>query len=169
MNANTLKQMQHFKGKVCTIITTSMNRSFTEAINREHFSVRVQEITMDGIWCTHPYNDEAVSFFALPHIISIHEEWELDPNNPEHAAMIAEYERKTGQKIQSDIAPPPAPQAKKKDEKKGELLPVLEESPAFEVEETPDAGDATFVDIASLERLAEQTRRTFEAYEMLGK
>lgn len=168
MRPKTLEQLNYFVGKVCSIVTTSMNRSFNETIAREHFVVRVREVNIDGIWGTHPYNEDMVSFFALPHIISVQQEVELDPNNPEHAQMIKEYEEKTGQKVKPDLGKLPD---KKKAEKpkSAELLPVLDKSPAFEVEDDPNAGDATFVDIASLERLAENTKRTFDAYDMLGK
>jgi len=166
MNANTLKRLQHFVGKVCSIVSTSMNRSFNETISREHFVVRIEEVNIDGIWGTHPYND-MISFFAMPHIISVHEEMELDPNNPEHAAMIAEYEKQTGAKVKTDLMRPEVKPPEKK--KTGELLPVLDESPVFDVDQSLDTGDATFVDIESLERLAEKTKRTFDAYDLLGK
>lgn len=161
MNANTLKHMQYFVGKVCSIISSSMNRAFNEQISREHFVVRVAEVTADGIWGTHPYNQEMISFFALPHIISIHQEVELDPSNPEHAEMIKEYEKKTGKKAKSDLT--------KAAPKKAEALPIIEESPAFEVGNSSNAGDSTFVDITSLEKLAEQTKRSFDAYDAYGR
>ena len=95
MNTKTIQNLQYFVGKVCSIVSTSMNRSFDETISREHFVIRVQTLNSDGVWGTHPYNNELVSFFALPHIISIHQEVELDLNNPEHQGMIKEYEEKT--------------------------------------------------------------------------
>ena len=116
-----------------------MNRSFDEKISREHFVVRVQEITPDGIWGTHPYNHEMVSYYAMNHIISIHQEIELDPNNPEHAQMIQDYEQRKGTTIQPDIIGSP------------------KETPSEESE-----GAMTFVDIENLEQLAETTRRNFE-------
>lgn len=163
MNANTLKNMQYFVGKVCSIVATAMNRSFDETLSRRHFVVRVQEVTTDGIWGTNPYDKDMVSFFAMPHIISVHQEVELDPTNPEHAALIAEYEKRTGKKIKSDLGAPIQKMEPKKD------LPVIEKTPAMEAEEASTTGDATFIDIESLERLAEQTKRTFEAYSILGK
>lgn len=147
--------MQYFVGKVCTIVTSSMNRSFDEQTAREHFAVRVEEVTLDGLWGTHPYNHEMVSFFSMNHIISLHEEIELNPENPEHAKMIEDYEKKSGQKIKSDIKKPP--------KKSTELLPVLNESPPVPQDDT--GGDATFIDIESLERLAENTRRAYVAHD----
>lgn len=131
-----------------------MNRSFDEQTAREHFAVRVEELTLDGLWGTHPYNHEMVSFFSMSHIISLHEEIELNPDNPEHAKMIEDYEKKTGQKIKSDIKKPP---------KKVMQLPVLSETPLVSQDDT--SGDATFIDIESLERLAENTRRAYAAHD----
>lgn len=160
MKTRTLEHLQYFIGKVCSIVTTSMNRAFDEKVSREHFVVTVREIDSDGLWGTHPYNPDHVSFFSLAHIISIHQEEVIDPANPEHADMIKEYESKTGKKLKSDLKQPrsdPTPEPKKS------LLNVLKnESP---VPSEPSTGDATFVDIESLERLAEDTRRAFDQYD----
>jgi len=96
-----------------------------------------------------------VSFFAMPHIISIHEEFEIDPSNPEHADMIKEYEGKTGQKLTGDIESKPV-----------DPLAIVE-APT----ETPppeDEGGLTFVDIHSLEKLAEHSKKQFAAKDLLG-
>tara|TARA_Y100000034_G_C6685917_1_gene301762 strand:- start:169 stop:636 length:468 start_codon:yes stop_codon:yes gene_type:complete len=155
MNGRTLEKMvQRFGGKVCSIVTSSMNRSFDEQISREHFVIRVEDIGADGIWGTHPYNQDVVSFFSMNHIISIHEEFELDPNNPEHAQMIKEYEEKTGEKLTGDI------------ESKSTDLPIIDAP-----KETPpsdDEGGLTFVDIRSLEKLAEHSKKQFAAKDLLG-
>lgn len=166
MRPKTLEQLQYFVGKVCSIVTSSMNRSFDERISREHFVVRIREVNIDGIWGSQPYNDDVVSFFSTAHIISIHQEVELDPTNPEHAEMIKDYEAKTGQKVKPDVGKLPE---KKAEKKPVELMPVIETSPVSKVDEDLSTGDATFVDIASLERLAESTKRTFDAYDILGK
>jgi len=141
MNGRTLERMKHFVGRVCSIVSTSMNRSFDEQIAREHFVVRVQEVTPDGIWGCHPYNDEMISFFAMLHIISIHQEIELDPSNPEHAEMIREYEEKSGKKASSDLHGSP------------------KEKPSVPQEQE---GGMTFVDIEHLERLADSSRKAFD-------
>jgi hypothetical protein len=140
-----------------------MNRSFSEQISREHFVIRVQSINSDGVWGTHPYNDELISFFAISHIISIHQEVELDPNNPEHAAMIKEYEEKTGKKVESDLKMGKIHSAQKED-----LLPVID-AESNTLEQNEENGDATFVNITSLENLAAQSKRTFDAQDFLGK
>lgn len=96
---------------------------------------------MDGVWGAHP-GSGMVSFFPIEHIIGIAEEIELDPeNNPEHAAMIKEFEEKTGQKLQSDISSKPQMQK--------QTAPKPEEQ-------------VPFVDIANLEKLAAQTKSQYD-------
>jgi len=139
MLSKTIQNLQHFVGRVCSILTVPVNRQFDELRAREHFVVRVGEITSDGVWGTHPANG-MVSFFPIEHIVSIAEEIELDVNNPEHAQMIQEYEKKTGKKIESDIGHKPPKREK-----------VLE----------PEEEQAPFVDINNLEALAAQTRQQY--------
>ena len=152
MKVQTIEHLQYFLGKVCSIITTAMNRSFDETIAREHFVIRVKEVNLDGIWGTHPYNDEMISFFSINHIISIHQEVEIDPSNPEHIELLNEYEAKTGKKVKSDM------QTKTP---KSKPLNIVEKP--IEIGE----GDTTFVDIASLEKLAESTKKMLDAQEFM--
>lgn len=163
MNGRTLEKMQYFVGKVCSIVTSSMNRAFDEQVNREHFVIMVEELGADGIWGTHPYNDELVTFFAMSHVISVHEEFELDPNNPEHASMIKEYEDKSGNKLEGDIknTSVPAP-------KSSSGLDIIDQKGTPLPETNSDEGGMTFVDIASLERLADHTKKSFTAKEILS-
>ena len=159
MKPRTLEHLQYFVGKVCSIVATSMNRAFDEKISREHFVVNIQQIDSDGVWGVHPYNPELVSFFSLEHVISIHQEEVIDPTNPEHIKMIKEFEEKTGKKIQSDLNQPVVdlpPEPKKS------LLNIIESDPdpLFDASAN-QAGDSTFVDIESLQRLAEETQRAF--------
>jgi len=139
-----------------------MNRAFDEKISREHFVVLIQEIDCDGIWGTHPYNSDLISYFSLEHVISIHQEEVIDPENPEHVQMIKEFEEKTGKKVQGDLKNSPQIEVAPKVEKK-DLFNILKEKPP--VPSSPSTGDATFVDIESLERLAEDTRRAFDQYD----
>jgi hypothetical protein len=158
MKPRTIEHLQYFIGKVCSIVATSMNRSFDEKISREHFVVIVREIDVDGIWGAHPYNSDLISFFSLEHVISIHQEEVIDPSKPEHIQMIKDFEQKTGKKVQGDLKNSPTIKEESKN-----LLNVLKEKPPVPSE--PSTGDATFVDIDSLERLAEDTRRAFDQYD----
>lgn len=159
MNTRTIQDLQYFLGKVCSIVSTSMNRAFNEQTSREHFVVRIQTINSDGIWGTHPYNEDLTSFFALSHIISIHQEVELDLNNPEHQQLVKDYEQKTGKKLKGDIE-----HIQANLESNSDLLPIINETSPAE-----STGDATFVDIANLEVLAEQSKRTFDAEDFLNR
>lgn len=154
MKPRTIENLQYFVGKVCSIVSTSMNRAFDERISREHFVVLIRDIDSDGIWGTHPYNPALVSFFSLEHIISVHEEQVIDPDNPEHAEMIKEYEQKTGKKVQGDLknSPQPIPS-----QENSQLLNIIQEESPAQSEE----GDSTFIDIDSLERLAGECQRAF--------
>jgi hypothetical protein len=144
MKTATIKNLQHFVGKICSIILPSINRQFTEEQAQKHFVIRVQEISEDGIWGTDPFNSDIVSFFAMAHIVSILQEVELDPDNPEHAQMLKEFEEKTGKPFEPDLGPnKKAPQ------------PMCAEEPADD--------SNMFVDIKDLSRLAAQTKAAFDA------
>lgn len=171
MNTKTIQDLKYFIGKVCSIVTTSMNRSFDENISREHFVIEVQNINSDGVWGVHPYNKELVSFFALPHIISIHQEVELDLENPDHAAMIKEYEERTGEKLKADLDSRNYTNKQKAKTESKSILPVLNNENTTNTQpekhaEADQVGDATFVNILNLESLAERSKRTFDVQDI---
>ena len=147
MISRTISKLQYFVGRICTVFTGPINRDFDEVRSREHFVVKVREIDIDGLWGTHPYND-TVSFFPLSEIKLITEETVLDPNNPEHARMIQQYQDKTGETIVSDVSP--------------HLAPTV--SPPLQSVDTDDTGlgnlqpESAFVDIKHLTALAKQTK-----------
>lgn len=151
--------MQYFVGKICTIFTNPVNRNFDEKMSREHFVIRVGEITADSIWGIRMDENGAV-WFSTDQVVGIQEEQELDPNNPEHKKMIEEFEKRSGKKMKSDIGSfgqPPEPP-------KSVELPIMgqQKSPPPKQED----GDTTFVDINSLEELAKKTKRS---YDMMDK
>ncbi len=156
MQPKTISTLQYYVNKVCSIVTTSMNRSFDEQLSREHFVIRVSAITVDGIWGTHPYSEELVSFFNLQHVISIHQEIELDPKNPDHSKMIADHEQKTGKKLEGDLK-------LKSPSKSNDPLKVIEKPIESPVSDEAETGDATFIDIEQLELLAEKSKKSFDA------
>ena len=162
MKPKTIEHMQYFVGKVCTIITTQINRQFDERIARDHYAIRVGEITVDGIWGVHPEHD-IVSFFPMDHIVSIHEEMELNMNNPDHRKIVDEYEKKFGKK----------PDIKFDDTGKEQLLPIVQPKkgppvPTYEESDTDGEEKVTFVDIQAISHLAKHTKRTFDAQKVLG-
>ena len=48
MTSNSIRDLQYFINKVCSIVTTSMNRSFDEKLSREHFVIRIKTINIIG-------------------------------------------------------------------------------------------------------------------------
>jgi hypothetical protein len=158
MNSKTIQNLKEaFQGKICSIFTQPINRNFDEVHNREHFVVKIEEINLDGIWGTHPYNG-TVSFFLMPHVIFLQEEIVLDPNNPEHKKMIEEYQKQAGKSIVSDVSPHKAPKAeivKNKD------LPIAQPLA------NPD--EVTFVDIKHLQSLAKRTKMSYDLTDISKK
>ena len=167
MNSKTLQNLRYFEGKVCSIFTHAIPREFDELRSREHFVVRIAEVGTDGIWGQHPMNGTK-SFFFTPSIQFIQEEVEIDPNNPEHAAMIEEYEKKSGKKLKSDLLSPeiakdvPDTTAKP-------TLEVLNQSDIDYGDVEASENESVFVDIDSLAKLADQTKAEFEAYKSRPK
>jgi hypothetical protein len=148
MTTKTVERLKYFEGKVCTILTSPINRKFNETFAREHFVVEIKEINRDCIWGTHPYNG-TIAFFPMQHVISIQEEIVLDPvNNPEHRKMIEEYEKKYGKKVISDVSP--------------HLAPTTFSPPPPSVKEETPPKEVAFVDIQRLTQLAKQSKESFD-------
>jgi hypothetical protein len=122
MEHNTLVNLQQLVGKVCSIITAKKDLPIT----------RIQGITKDGIFGVDPHHPDLLNFYMFEHIISIHEELELHPDNPAHAEIIQSLEKK-------QVIP-------EEDE------PVEEKKPNV----------ASFIDINELTNLAKTTRQTYE-------
>ena len=159
MNSKTLQNLSYFTGRVCSVFTHSIPREFDELRSREHFVIRVLDVSPDGVWGEHPYNGMK-SFFFANHIQFIQEEVELDPDNPEHKAMIEEYEERTGQKIKSDLKTPVATE----DAPKKMELNVLDAQEVPYESPPDDEGDSVFVDIDSLSTLADETKKRWEDF-----
>jgi hypothetical protein len=161
MKPKSIEHMQYFVGKICTIFTQPVNRNFNEQMAREHFVIRIGEISQDSVWGIR-LDEKAAVWFRTDQIIGIQEEMELDPNNPEHKKMIEEFEKRSGKKMKSDISSfgvPPEPEKKKSVE-----LPIMgqEKSPPPKQED----GDTTFVDISAIEKLAKQTKQSYNMMDM---
>lgn len=90
-NSKTIEHCQIFVGKVCTIFLPPINRNFTENQNIDHFALRVIEVNVDGVWGSNANN--MVSFFPWDHIMLIQQELELDPNNPEDAKILNNFNK----------------------------------------------------------------------------
>lgn len=162
MNSKTLAKLKEtFEGKVCTVFTAPVCRTFTDRLWREHYAVRVNEINGDGLWGEHPYS-KTKSFFFAEQIVFIQEEVELDPKNPLHAKMIKDYEDQTGEKIFSDVSPHLAPSidhAVDLEEvvEEPDMIPAMAKEKAPQIEEPEQ--ESVFVDIDLLDQLAKATKQ----------
>lgn len=90
MQLATIKKMQkEFVGKICSVLTSSIARSFNERQFSDFFVVIINEITEDGIFAKHPVSN-CVSFYSWHHIIGVFEEQVVDDSNPEYDNILAE-------------------------------------------------------------------------------
>jgi hypothetical protein len=155
MHGKTLSKMkENFENKVCTVFTQPVCMQMEGKAWVEHHVVRIDEITSDGVWAEHPYQ-LTKSFFTMDHIVFIQEEQELDPTNPVHAKMMKEYEKTTGEKLQSDVSP--------------YLAPEIPEEVEAELEgiEPEEEKEGVFIDIDALDALAKEAKRQHEVQKII--
>lgn len=139
---STIQSLQRLVGKVCTIIVPSINRNFSEEQARDHYVTIVTSVNEDGVFGYHPYQ-KTFNFYNINHIVSIHEEKVLDPNNPEDLKLIKQLEKESGQKVESDIKP-------------------LDQRVKTEIIESHDqVGNSPFVDITNLSKIAKLSKQQF--------
>ena len=155
--------MQYFIGKICTVFTQPVNRTFKEEISRQHFVIRVGEITEDSVWGCR-LDEKSAVWFPMSEVISIQQEQELDPSNPEHQEMIKQFEERSGKKLKSDInfnLPTKEVAPKSFD------LPIMGQKKSEPID--PSQGDSTFVDIEALESLARKSRKGYKIIDELNE
>lgn len=133
------KVLEYFIGKVCTIFTGPINRTFQEQQLLDYFVGVVDAVDENGILMTHTITG-AKNFYFFPNILSISEEQLLDPADPEDAKMIEEI-KKSKQGEQAKTPPPPPP--------------VKEDVHETEVNESP------FVDVSAIHALAQRAKQSF--------
>lgn len=101
MKASTVKSLQRFVGRVCTVFTTPINRNFEKEgpqgypqVMFNYFMGRVDHVDEDGILLTQmsPADPPLQSYFFHSHIISIAQEKEYDPSDPNDAKEIKRLE-----------------------------------------------------------------------------
>lgn len=97
MKTSTIKLLQRFVGKVCTVFTTPINRDFEKEgpqgypqVMFNYFMGRIESVDENGILLNQMGTSDPPlqSYFFHPHIISISQEKEYDPSNPEDAEVI---------------------------------------------------------------------------------
>lgn len=97
-------ELQYFKGKICTIFTSPINRNFKEE-NPEsypqpvfmYFVGVVESITDQGMFLQQVANTDSKkplkTYFFLDKILGIAEEEQLDYNNPQDAEIISKIKQ----------------------------------------------------------------------------
>ena len=95
---NSNQDLQYFVGKLCTVFTAPMNRNFQaespntypEAVYKYFMGV-VESVGQTGLLLTQATNGLKTYFF-INNIVAIAEEEVLDPDNPEHAEIIRQFD-----------------------------------------------------------------------------
>lgn len=105
MKASTVSKLQYFVGKVCTIfISGQLQRQFSERQFTEYFVGYIDWLSEDGIMTTHPLTN-CQNFYSLANVVAISEEQQLDPDNPEEAAIIEEIRQRQLNPIVQETSP----------------------------------------------------------------
>lgn len=92
MRQGTIKYLEYFVGKVCTIFVTEMPKHFTAQQFNDYFVGYVESANDDGVMSVHPITG-CKNFFPYAHITGISEEQVLDPSQPEQAQLIEELKK----------------------------------------------------------------------------
>jgi cyclopropane fatty-acyl-phospholipid synthase-like methyltransferase len=93
MKHGTLKSLEYFVKRVCTIFVTDMPKHFTHQQFNDYFVGLVESIDLDGVVTIHPVTG-CKNFFPYSHIVGISEEQMLDPSKPADAELIKEIKEK---------------------------------------------------------------------------
>lgn len=138
MKTSMVNQLKYFEGKVCTIFLGPINRSLDEKQLINYFVGLIETVDEDCIWALHPVIKTRSCYF-IKNIYSITEEQVLDPNNPEDAKVIQDFEE---QKAKTYNAPP---------------QPAVQED-VCEAEHN----NSPFVDVASITQLAQRAKQSLK-------
>jgi len=90
---DAIKNLDYFVGKAVTIITVNINRQFDERQLCDYFVGVVDSIDSMGVMTTHPVTG-CKNYYPFANICAISEEQVLDSQNPEHAPVIQEMEKR---------------------------------------------------------------------------
>lgn len=128
MKPITLKKLQDFVGKVCSILTTSVSKpNFTDVQFSDFFVGIIEEISEDGIFAKHPMTG-CLAFYSWPQVVGIFQEQVIDQTDPQYETILSEIKK----------APP---------EQQVNIVPV-----------NPRTGDSPYVDPETLANLAKQAQ-----------
>lgn len=88
--------LQYFVGKVCSIMTISTQRTYTEQQWMDYFVGIVEAVNGFGIFTTHAVTGNK-NFYKLEHIVSIHEEQCIKPGDQLYDELLEKRKEKIKQ------------------------------------------------------------------------
>jgi len=104
MKITTLKKMQDFVGKVCTILTSSVCKpNFTDIQFPDFFLGIVESIDEDGIFAKHPMTG-CQSFYNWIHVVGVFQEQVILEDDPQYEELVKEIKKAPPQQ-QANIVP----------------------------------------------------------------
>ncbi len=102
MRQSTLKNLEYFVGKPCTILVSQIARQFTDAQFNDYFVGIVESANEDGVMTVHPITS-CKNFYPMSRVVAISEEQMLDPSQPEQAELIEEFKTQANPSPYADI------------------------------------------------------------------
>lgn len=96
-----MKDLEYFKGRICTVFTVQTNRDFKSENPQtfpqpvfHYFVGRVLEVGERGVLMEQWNSPKKLrTFFFMDHIVSISEEEILNPSDPRDREIINEYKK----------------------------------------------------------------------------
>lgn len=100
MKISTIKKLQeYFTGKVCTILTGTVNKvNFTDQQFFDFFTGKIDSIDEDGIFARHHITG-CINFYSFEHIAGILEEQVIEENDPKYTKIVEDIKKKTEESI----------------------------------------------------------------------
>lgn len=93
MKHTTIKSLEYFVGKACTVFVTGMPKHFNHEQFNDYFVGVVESANEDALVTVHPITG-CKNYFPYAHIMGISEEQVLDPSQPEQAKFIEDLKQK---------------------------------------------------------------------------
>lgn len=100
MKISTIKKLQeYFTGKVCTILTVTVNKvNFTDQQFFDFFTGKIDAVDEDGIFARHHITG-CVNFYPFEHITGILEEQVIQEDDPKYTKIVEDIKKKTEQPV----------------------------------------------------------------------
>jgi len=104
MKLLTLKKLQEFIGKVCSVLTSSVaKQNFTDVQFSDFFVGIIEDISEDGIFAKHPMTG-CLCFYSWPHVVGIFQEQVITQTDPQYENILSEI-KKSPPEQQVNIVP----------------------------------------------------------------